>query len=413
MTEEVKYSSFRWFILVTMVVSVATSSLSLISPAPLVDVMLKANTFPGLNPGQLVLLTMSTFNFFVAIACIGGGFFLDKFGFYKVYIVGIILICAGELLVPVIGNTIWGMVVVRMLEGFGTGPVMSAGASIAANYFPYKERQLVNGFTGFSVMTGISVGLNLVPSIAASSGSWERAMSIIWPIGLVAIIMNIIVAFGPKPPAVEELKLPVESKSDLSAAFKLPVTYFLISFVFLMSWIFQAYNDITPSYIRLAPPIGLGKSAGLMTLSTYSFMLAAIITGFVNGKLFKDNIKPHLILALFLGGLMSWTMLMPSVYSSNGIFIMALALTTFFYGFVNPLSMGYISQHYPQHVTGRLGGVAQGVGIVGGFVGPTVGAAVLAATNSYTIPIIILGATNIVGFLIALFAPIKAGGHNH
>ena len=407
MTEEIKYSSFRWFILVTMVISVATSSLSLISPAPIIGDILKAGSFPGMNAGGVVLLTMSSFNLFVAIACIGGGFLLDRFGFFRVYIVGIIFICAGELLVPVIGQTVWGMVVVRMLEGFGTGPVMSAGASIAATYFPYKERPMVNGFTGFSVMTGISVGLILVPHIAASTGSWVSAMSNIWPIGILAVIMNIVVALGPKPPVVEETKLPVASKSDLGAAFKLPVTYFLIGFVFLMSWIFQAYNDITPNYITLAPPLGLGKSASLMSFSTYSFMLAAIITGWVSMKFFKGNIKPHLVITFLLGGLMSWTMLLPSVYGNNGMFMGCLAMTTFFYGFVNPLSLGYVSQKYPQHVTGRLGGIAQGVGIVGGFVGPTVGATVLAITNSYTIPIIILGATNIVGCIVALFAPIK------
>jgi MFS family permease len=410
MTEETKYSSFRWFVLVTMIISVATSSLSLISPAPIIGDILKANSFPGMNAGGVVLLTMSSFNLFVAIACIGGGFLLDKFGFYRVYIFGIILICAGEFLVPVIGQTVWGMVFCRMLEGFGTGPVMSAGASIAANYFPYKERPMVNGFTGFSVMTGISVGLILVPHIAASTGSWVSAMSNIWPIGIAAIILNIIVAFGPKPPVVEEVKLPGASKSELGAAFKMPVTYFLIGFVFLMSWIFQAYNDITPNYITLDAPVGLGKSASLMSLSTYSFMLAAVITGFVNMKLFKGNIKPHLILTFLLGGLMSLTMLLPGVYGDNAIFMGCLAMTTFFYGFVNPLSLGYVSQKYPQHVTGRLGGIAQGVGIVGGFIGPTVGGIVLAVTNSYTIPIIILGGTNILGFILALFAPIK-GDH--
>jgi MFS family permease len=412
MTEEIKYPSFRWFVLVTMIISIATSSLSLISPAPLIGEMLKANSFPGMNAGHLVLITMSSFNLFVAIACIGGGFLLDKFGFNKVYIFGILLICAGELLVPVIGKTVWGMITVRMLEGLGTGPVMSAGAQIAAIYFPYKERPMVNGFVGFSVMTGISVGLILVPNIAASTGSWVSAMSFIAPIGILAIILNIIVHFGAKPPVVEEVKLPGASKSDLAAAFKLPVTYFLISFVFFMSWIFQAYNDITPNYLTIEPALGLGKPASLMSLSTYSFMLAAVITGWVNMKFFKGNIKPHLLLAFLLGGLMTLTMLSPNVYSINGLFMATLAMTTFFYGFVNPLSMGYISQNYPQHITGRLGGLAQGIGIVGGFVGPTVGGTVLAYTNSYTMPIIILSSVCFAGFIAALFSPISAV-HKH
>jgi MFS family permease len=407
MAEETKYSSFRWFILVTMVISVATSSLSLISPAPLFEMIEKSGAYPGFNAGHLFYLMMVTFNFFVAVACIGGGFLLDKFGFNKVYIFGIVLICLGEFLVPIIGQSVWGMVFVRMLEGFGTGPIMSAGASIAANYFPYKERPMVNGFTGFSVMTGISVGVILVPSIAQSTGSWMSGMHNIWPIGIVGIIMNIIVAFGPKPPKVEETKLPVESKSDLAAAFKIPQTYFLIGFVFLMSWIFQTYNDITPNYLTYTPPKGLGVAASLMAPSTYAFMAAAVLTGWVSTTFFKNNIKPHLILAFLFGGLLTLTMLMPEVTSNKMTLMIALCCITFCYGFVNPLSLGYVSQHYPQHVTGRLGGLAQGLGIVGGFCGPLVTAAALTATDRYALPIIILACVCFIGFIVAFLSPIK------
>jgi MFS family permease len=412
MCEEVKYSSFRWVILVTMIVSIATSSLSLISPAPLFEQIEKSGVYPGYNAGHLFYLMMVSFNFFVAVSCIAGGFFLDKFGFYKVYIFGIILICLGEFLVPIIGKSVGGMVIVRLLEGVGTGPIMSAGASIAANYFPNKERKMVNGFVGFSVMTGISVGVILVPSIAASTGNWMNGMHNIWPIGILGIILNIIVAFGPKPPAVEELKLPVESKSDLAAAFKIPQTYFLIGFVFLMSWIFQTYNDITPNYLTYTPPKGLGMAASLMAPSTYAFMAAAVLTGWVNAKFFKDNIKPHLVIAFLLGGLLTLTMIMPSVTSDKMKLIAALCCITFCYGFVNPLSLGYISQHYPQHVTGRLGGLAQGLGIVGGFCGPLVTAAALTATDRYALPIMILAGVCFAGFIAALVSPISAEHKN-
>ena len=409
---ETTYSPFRWFVLATMVVSVAISSLSLISPAPLLEMMEKSGSFPGLNTGKIFLLTMATFNFFVALSCIIGGFFLDRFGFYRVYIFGIIVICLGEYLVPIIGETFWGMFLVRTLEGIGTGPIMSAGAQIAAIYFPYKERQLVNGFTGFSVMTGISIGVILVPTIAVSTGSWVAGMHNIWWYGILGIIMNIIVAFGPKPPEVAETKLPIEAKSDYRAAFKLPVTYFLIAFVFLMSWIFQTYNDVIPNYLTYSPPKGLGVSAGLMAPSTYAFMAAALLTGLVNKKLFKHNIKPHEALSFLFGGLLTLTMLVNAITSSSMMIMIMLALTTFCYGFVNPLAMGYISEHYPQHVTGRLGGTAQGAGIVGGFGGPMVTGWVLAITDSYTEPLLILAGVCFIGFIVALFAPIKAGGHN-
>ncbi len=74
---------FRWLVLVTMVVVTAITSILLIAPAPLIGEMLK--TMPQLSVEQVVFMTMSIFDIFVAVAAILGGLLLDKLGFMKVY----------------------------------------------------------------------------------------------------------------------------------------------------------------------------------------------------------------------------------------------------------------------------------------------------------------------------------------
>jgi MFS family permease len=69
---------FRWLVLVTMFVVTAITSIFLIAPATLIGEMLK--TMPQLSVAQVVFMTMSIFNIFVAVAAILGGPLLDKFG---------------------------------------------------------------------------------------------------------------------------------------------------------------------------------------------------------------------------------------------------------------------------------------------------------------------------------------------
>src|SRR4051812_11627555 len=105
------YPRFRWFVLITLLVVTSTSSVALISPAPLIGEMIKS--MPTLSPGQISGVTMGIFTLFVAVAALAGGFLLDKFGVIRVYIGGLMLIIIGELLVPFIGTSLWGLGLIR------------------------------------------------------------------------------------------------------------------------------------------------------------------------------------------------------------------------------------------------------------------------------------------------------------
>ena len=410
---EVVYSNFRWYVMFTLVICTATTAMGLIGPAPLIPAMLE--TMPQYSAGQLTLITMSSFNLFVALSALFGGFLLDRLGVIRVFIGGLVLVSAGALLMPLIGNSFWGMVFNRMLQGCGTGPIMAAAAPIAAAYFPHKERSIVTGFQGFSVAFGVVLGLMIVPRMAAAFSSWQKALMVIGPIGIVGVVLALIIVFGPKPHPAEAAEDAAEGpQPGLAHAFRqalsMPVTWIAIACYFIMSWIFQGFNDVVPGYVGVEASSGLGslglgmvKGGDYLVLAQVFFMGGSVLGGVITDKVFGGNGRPVMATGFLLGALFSWLIMADFVTTNEALLIFCLTGCGFFFSFVNPQAVGYIAKNYPREITGKLAGLATGIAIFGGWGGATVGG-ILIHLSGYpaSIHINVMGFC-LAGFVIALF----------
>lgn len=400
---DVIYPKFRWFVLLTLLIVTSISSLALISPAPLIGEMIK--NMPYLSPGQITGVTMGIFNLFVAVAALAGGFLIDKMGVIRVYIGGLALIIIGYILMPFIGDTLWGMGLIRFLQGFGTGPIMGAAAAIATSWFPVKERGFVTGIQGFAVSFGIAIGFILVPKMLQATGDWQSALLWLAPFSCIGLILTLIVAFGPKPPVTAVIETGTTNKGELLSAIKKPITWIIIACVFLLSWVYQAFNDLTPGYLALDAPVGLGKGAAgsqLLVGAQISFMIGSIVSGFINDRFLKGNVRPLITTGFLLGAIFAFAMKVPAIYSNTTLLVTSLTLAAFFFSFVNPQAMAYIANNYPKQITGSLGGLTMGIGIFGGTLGVAAGASALHTTGFYGMSINIMCGIALLGFLLAL-----------
>jgi MFS family permease len=402
---EIIYPKFRWFVLVTLVVVMATTAMALISPAPLVGAIQKS--MPNLSLGQVTYVTMFYFNFFVGFSALFGGVLLDKFGVTKVFIGCLLLISVGALLVPFIGNSYYGMLFIRLLQGCGTGPVMAAGAKIAASYFPMNERSIAAGAVGFAVAGGILLGFQVFPRIYVATGSWQTALTWLAPIGIIGIIFSVILAFGPKPPEVEQVKTEGPGKNEYKAALLMPVTWVAIGCIVMLSWVFQAFMDLTPNYLGYAAPVGLGlgevKAGNIMSIAEIFFMAGAMISGTITDKIFKGNGRPMLLTGFLMGGIFGFLIKFHFITGNSVFLIGCLIVASFFFSFCNPQTIGYLAKHYPKNITGKLGGLSMGIGIFGGAAGVAAGARALHITGFYQMSINIMVGVCVVGFLIGMF----------
>jgi MFS family permease len=414
---EINYPHFRWFILLTAIITMTIIGMSLIAPAPLIPLIMK--TMPQFSLSQIFIITMTIFNLFIMLSALITGFLFNRIGLAKIYIGGLVMIAIGALLVPFIGASLHGMSLIRSLQGFGTGSIMVAVAPLAATYFPYKERSIVTGFLGIAPVLGISLGLIIIPMIYNITKSWQTALTWIAPICILGIILSIIVAFGPKPlKDIKGLENDVPSKNKLIdrsphyAVFTQPVTWIAICCAFLLSWAYQAFNDVIPNYLSSDTHglnLGYGKAAEILYGVTIYFMGGSILGGMIIDKSFlKGNVKPIIIIGFLFGALSTFLISLPFMISNYIVMVFSILGAAFFFSFVNPQIMGYIAKNYPKHVTGSLSGLVTGFSILGGWLGPVLGAVALNITGSYQISIYIMASICAVGFIISLFLnPIK------
>jgi len=402
--EEVVYSKFRWFVFIALCLATATNAVTLIAPATLIGPMAKAL---GVSLGETVGATMGTYNLFGAIACIVGGWFLDRFGVTRVWLVCLLVMIISSLLMPVFGTTIMGLAVLRSIQSIGGGPIMGSTVRLAAEWFPKSERGFVTGIQGVAMGLGIIIGLMLGPSFMQLTGDWAMTLACVSIVGIIALILTIIIAVGPKAPKIEdaEVQTVAGSESAFKLAIKQPATWLVIICIALAGWIFQAFNDIVPSYIAIDPPVGLGMgpmvSGSMMSAVQVVFMIGAILSGFIVEKLFKGSSKTVSVIAFIGFAIFIFAIKFDAITASSSTLLGCLLLAGFFNSFLTPVPMAFIAKNYPENVTGKLGGVAQGLGMFGGTVGVSLGATALHMTNMYQLPITIIVVVAVVGCLCA------------
>jgi MFS family permease len=359
---------------------------------------------------------MGIFNFFLGIAALLGGYLLDRLGPLKIFIGGLILIMIGSFLMPIIGHTYMGMLLIRLLQGFGTGPVMAASIPVAASYFPENERSIATGAQGFAVSLGIITGLQVFPRMATASGDVFGALRILSYVGVIGIVLSIIAFFGPK---VSQAPVEAEKSGQDDTSWNLfwkalanPMTWIAILCFTLMSGIFQQLNSIVEPYISSAidaVPAGLGRTEGNVGANTLTFAIAffcigSFIGGFVTEKVFDGKVRPVIAIGFFLGAIGAFSTKLDSITANQSVLTVVFVATAFFYSMVNPQTQSYIAKHYPKEIGGKLGGLAMAVGIV---IGSTVAVwwlgKSLDATGNYMQPINIMAGLSFAGFVLSLF----------
>lgn len=333
--DTIKYPGFRWFVAITYVVVIISSALALISIAPLMGNVAKTI---GHDVGTTVAIVMSTFNLLVALGAIAGGAIIDRFGVVNTWFGCLALLIIGAILTPVLGNTGTGMTAIRVIQGAATGPIMGCTAALAAQWFPKKERGVLTGMQGLAMGAGVAIGTILGPTLTNATGNWQTGLAWESVITILALIMTIVVAFGPKPPVVKSDSSHSENLTaiakDVKRAMLQPATLGALICSFGLAWAFQAMGDLTPSYLAIAAPVGLGKG-GLLAGTVYSafsvaFMIGSMSAGFITEKIYKGKTKYTIWVAFIMSAITVYGLKLSAVVSVQPILKIVLIISGFF-----------------------------------------------------------------------------------
>ncbi|MBP1628373.1 MAG: transporter transrane protein [Holophagaceae bacterium] len=400
MDTNLTYSKFRWFWLWTVTFSFTVVGIFIIAPSTIVGEMAQQL---GVSVAAISAASMGTFSFVSAIGCIASGPILDKFGVPKVITVGAILTFLPTLLFPVFGGTITGVMALRIIMGLGTGPVVACVSIVALKWFPPNERPIYSGFQGTGISLGVMIGLFAVPQLMnVTGGNWKAVFVWLGIAPFIALVSCIITIFAKEPPK------PVrpDNSHDFAKAVRRPEFYFTILVIFIGIWIMDAFNDLTPGYMAIPAPMGLGFGGAVAGMSmmfvSIGSIIGALLSGFIVLKAFNGRVKPCIVLGFIGCAIFTLSVRFPFIYNNSAVLYTCLFFQGFSVSLVIPQTAMYVAQAFPHSVVGKVYGTAMGIGVFGS-VGITVGAYILHATGSYHGPIYVVAAISAIGAIIGLY----------
>lgn len=416
--EAVVYPKFRWMVMVTMIFGVLAQGVIMIAPSPLIGEVAK---YLGRDLGVVTFTVMGLWTVTVCIGGIFGGAVVDRVGVVKVYLFSSVLLMLSALLTPVVGPNLPAIIVLRLVGGFGTGPILTTISRLAAEWFPVKERGLITGVQGMATALGVFVGFGAAPAVFGGTKSWPVTMAWMAVPAIIFLVLTAMMFFGPKAPEliIEEKEDPQAAARDFKTALKEPVIYLAVVYVFLFNWLIQGINDLTPGYFAVQAPVGIGwgpaVAGNLMMLFQFMFMVGALVSGWLHDKVYKGNTRLQIMLAFILTGVYYFVRFSGVTGKGpNPLLLVVMLVTAFFMGQGISTIMAFIANNYPEHITGKVGGIALGLGLIGGVIGVGAGSSALTKTGTYQVSIIIVTIVAIIGFFVAMaLRKPKAFAHIH
>jgi len=405
---DIEYPKFRWFVLIAYVIVTASTSFSMIAPAPLVPSIAKSL---NVDPGMATAAAMMSFNLFMGLFAFIGGFFLDKVGVIRMWVICLVLVGLGSLLAPAIGTTISGLVFCRFLHAAGTGPIMASVAALSAQRFKVNERSYVAAFQGFSVSFGVALGLYFSPRIFEGVGqNWAASLSWTAIFPAVGMLFAIIALLGPTPAVNHEGEGEKAGGKWLSGDFKIALlssTVYVLALMGLIdSWCQRAYDNMMPGLYAADYPVGLGLGAigsSKLTLASFFMMAGTLVAPFVTENLFRHNPKPTIFIGLTVAAVAILGVQKLTPQTGDLILIGLPCVVLFFSSFVNPTIFAYVAKHYPASIAGRLGGFIMLWFVFGATFGVGIGSYLLSKTGFYWAPMLLLAIVTFCGAIAVLF----------
>jgi DHA2 family multidrug resistance protein len=258
------------------------------------------------------------------------GWLADKFGYKRLYFLGLLFFTAGSALCGI--STDENMLIFsRVIQGLGAGTIQPLGMAIITREFPPEQRGVALGFWGISAAASVSFG-PLIGGWLVDNFSWGLIFDVNIPVGIVAMLFTIIIQAEHK----SHRKRKFDLVGFISVTIFLPLTLYTLS----------QGNAASNSAGWHAPYILLCGAISLLAMVVFITTELTVKDPLIDLKLMKNHNfgLASLIMIIFSLGMFGSTFLMP-MYLQN--------------------SMGYTAL--------QSGSVFLPVGIIQGIIGPISG----------------------------------------
>jgi DHA2 family multidrug resistance protein len=211
--------NYKWFLLANIMLGTFMAVLD----ATIVNVGLPkimASFGVGLDKIEWVI---TAYMLAMAVSLPTSGWLADKFGYKRLYFIGLFLFTLGSFLCGRSSDENM-LIVSRVIQGFGAGTIQPLGMAIITREFPPHQRGIALGFWGISAAASVSFG-PLIGGFLIDRFSWPLIFDVNVPIGILAMLFTIII----QSEYVNKMARKFDWVGFISVTIFLPLTLYTLS----------------------------------------------------------------------------------------------------------------------------------------------------------------------------------------
>lgn len=179
--------TYRWWLLGNVMIGTFMAVLD----ATIVNVGLPkimASYGVGLDKIEWVL---TAYMLSLAVMLPTSGWLADKYGYKRVYFLGLFLFTLGSFLCGISPNENF-LIFARVIQGLGAGCIMPVGMAIVTREFPPEKRGIALGFWSIASAASVSFG-PLIGGYLVDNFSWPLIFDVNVPVGIAGMLATAII----------------------------------------------------------------------------------------------------------------------------------------------------------------------------------------------------------------------------
>jgi DHA2 family multidrug resistance protein len=127
----------------------------------------------------------------MAVMLPASGWMADKFGYKRIYFLGVLFFTLGSLFCGMSPNENV-LIASRVIQGFGAGAIQPLGMAIISREFPPQQRGLALGFWAIAAAASVSFG-PLIGGYLVDNFSWKLIFDVNVPVGIIGMVATLVI----------------------------------------------------------------------------------------------------------------------------------------------------------------------------------------------------------------------------
>ncbi len=403
--KENTFSSFRWFILAALAVSLGGAFANITSFAPLlrqisIDMQISMSSSVSFM-SSIYLASAFAFIFFA-------GQLVDRIGVKSTMILGTAAAGGAAVVVPLVSSSYVVIFALRMIQGAAMAVAFVCLAPALRAYFPKKEYGLSGALMGGAMSLSAALTMLLTPIVFHSIGNWTATVALFSIPSWIGIFLVLFIP-STSSPAEEKSESSADGPDEISyfQVFKYPITWLGIGTLFFAVWILRAIEALAPTYLSSPPPMGVGLGDIVAGRFTFALTMAGLV-GIIAGGLLLDrvahgNYRVVMMAGLAIFAVFTFLITLPVIYSSYTLLMICIVFAGMGAPFVKACGGPFIINVYPPRLIGRISGLMTGLGSIGASAGIWIAGEIADRTGRFSSAMVLLALAGVAGCILSYF----------